>query len=344
MPPTTGHLQLVQFASALGGGDGLTVLITTQPEEPFCEERVKALKRAIMRRGDYASIQHIHRTLPQDPTSPGFRELWQGIMIGAGFEPGDILVTSETYGKWVAEICEGKWMPYDVDRSINPAKATNVRSNPYAHWDSILPEFRKHLQVRVTIFGAESTGKSTLAEKLRHQVKSTVLPEYARPYLENVGNRITVESMTDIWKGQRALQLQEFDTPVIIQDTDLYSTLGYWSYWEGRPISFEQYAPDRLPLNSVPQQLGTDARELKSDLYILCTSDGIEFEPDPLRYGGDRREIDDNWWMDFAALKRLNMEVLRCKPAERTQAANILIRKKILEKSKLLDYRREYND
>src|SRR5690606_20300337 len=76
-----------------------------------------------------------------------------------------------------------------------------------------------------------------------------------------------------------------FDRPYASQDTDLYSTVGYWA------MHSDQYG-------AVPEALFEDAAERKSNLYIFLPS-VIPFEADPLRYGGDHREGDDNFWLDI---------------------------------------------
>ena len=125
--------------------------------------------------------------------------------------------------------------------------------------------------------------------------------EYARPYLEAVGPEITADKMHAIWKGQMALQrsAREWrDRPFIFQDTDLFSTLGYW-----RLPHWHSVLGDPSPM------LEVDAITLQSDLYIILKSDNVPFEPDPLRYGGDRRESSDQYWIDLAEQYSLNYVV-----------------------------------
>ena len=95
-----------------------------------------------------------------------------------------------------------------------------------------------------------------------------------------------MEKMHRIHEGQRAIQdLVKTHSPTIynIQDTDLFSTVGYWEMWDK---------------DSMPQSLLEDARSRKSDLYVVLSSD-IPFEPDPLRYGGTVRESTDQYWIDL---------------------------------------------
>jgi len=296
MPPTTGHLQLVQFANLLGT-DGVVLIICTQPFEPFPTERISSMQQALNHAGlNKVTIQHIDKPIEQDPTADGFWDMWRDILINYGVTTADYIVSSETYGKKLAEITGAQFFPYDIDRSINPVKATPIRDNPIAHFDEIIPEFRKYISTTVTIFGAESTGKTTLTRALAEKLDATWLFEYARPYLENTENVITTDSMTGIWKGQKALQEQADNvrkSAYILQDTDLFSTVGYWQFphWQSR-------------LGECPAELVEDALALKSDLYILTRSN-IAFEPDPLRYGGDKREGSDEYWIDV--LERYNL-------------------------------------
>lgn len=342
LPPTTGHLQLIQFASSLA--DTCTIMLTTQPDEPFVQERVDALYQAIERLPYRPSIVHYSRPMDPDPESPGFRDRWAGIMIGAGAEPGDLLVISEEWGRWLAEMTQMDWRPYDIRREINTAKGTLIREDPHLYWYDIIPEFRRHLQVRVTIFGAESTGKTTLAKAIANRMGALCLPEYARPYLETVGNEINWASMQAIYEGQRALQQADwYEDPLVIQDTDLFSTFGYW--WNMRerigenpnPRSTEGWGiKDDWPAEGLME----DAQALASDLYIVLPS-AIPFEPDPLRYGGDHREIEDPYWIKLVSGQNLNYVVL---PEHETDAwvdgVQALIEEAMTNKAKLISYDR----
>lgn len=293
MPPTKGHLHLIEFAAQLAPTH---VILCTQPGEPYADERHTALYQATAHLN--VTIHRIHRTLPQEPeNNPGFWGMWANFLHSYGFMAGDYVVASEPYGKRLAEEVDGVFMPYDIERSLYPAKATLVREQPRAHFDWVLPEFQRHLRKTVTFFGAESTGKTSLSRRIAKDMDGHWAFEWARPYLENVENVITQKSMVEIWQGQKALQNQmrtRIDKPFIFQDTDLYSTLGYWENWS---------------LDTVPVGLGIDAHALRSDLYIITRSN-IPFEKDPLRYGGDKRETSDEFWIDLANAEGLNVVVL----------------------------------
>lgn len=302
MPPTTGHLQLLQFANSVAD-DGVIAILNTQPHEPYPHERAVALSEAIRRVGLKSRIKLIHykKAIEQDPTISGFWPMWQHLMQDFGITQDDVIVASERYGKKLADITSTKFFPYDIDRVINPAKATPIRSDALTHFGDIIPEFQPYLRTRVTIFGAESTGKTTLSRQLAAALDATWLFEYARPYLEETTNEITSSSMSAIWRGQRALQQHAgrvASNPYVIQDTDLFSTVGYWQFphWQSA-------------LGPCPERLIEDATHLQSDLYLITRSN-IPFEPDPLRYGGDTREGSDDYWIQLCERYQLPCVVI----------------------------------
>jgi len=278
MPPTIGHVDLINFAANLTGD--ARVILVTRGDEPFQEERYEALVEHFKHNTAVELLQ-----LHQDGLLAEGDEYWGNVLASYGFEPGDILVASEDWGGVIAEQLHGEFFPYDMKREIRFTKATAIREDLEANWAWIIPEFQRHLQKRIVIFGAESTGKSTLARALRDEyVDAVSVFEYARPYLELTPGELDVRRMNGIWKGQKALQgtiSQMAPTPrVVFLDTDLYSTLGYWEFWDP---------------TTVPAGLAEDAELLKADLYILVNSN-IPFEADPIRLGGDKREKDDAYW------------------------------------------------
>lgn len=306
MPVTKGHKALIQFADqyARNTGTRSRVVVSTQPSEPFPIQRFMAVHE-IAKSLMYTDTYRIHEEMEQNAEAPGFWDKWRGLLNYYGAQPGDTYIASEVYGKRLAEEMGGKFMPYDPERSVMPIKATNVRRDIMGRWEDMAPEFAKYLTRRVTIFGAESTGKTTLAtllaDELSNSPGSYFVPEYARPYLENTVNEITVSSMTDIWKGQLSLQAAAGmwePRQFIFQDTDLFSTIGYWEFphWQDA-------------IGGPPKQLIGDGLATKSHLYLI-TKSNIPFEQDPLRYGGDVREGSDEYWINVAEKYELNYKVL----------------------------------
>jgi HTH-type transcriptional regulator, transcriptional repressor of NAD biosynthesis genes len=268
-------------------------------------------------------VEQIHETLPQRPEDArDFWPMWRRLLREHGMRDGDTIVASETYGATLAETAGGVFVPYDLERSITPTRATAVREDPIGHFAEILPEFQPVLRRRVTVLGAESTGKTTLSKALAESLPGHWLPEWARPYLEQLPSpEISFERMLVIWRAQQALQrsAEAFtDRPFIVQDTDLFATVGFWQAWDP---------------GSVPQALIEDAIADRSDLYLI-TKSNIPFEPDPLRYGGEVRETTDEFWIDLAERHELNVVVIESAgPSERLDEATRVCRDSFLQRA-----------
>jgi len=305
LPPTYGHLDLIQFAASLNV-EGVTVLLNTQPDEPLVSERYYSLAFAVKNlSGAPVTITHQNEFVQQEAYGPDDQDFWDDWVYNLhrfGFQDGDIIVASEPYGVRLAQEAGGRFMVYDRDRWVRFTKGTHVRNDHIGGWDQMLPEFRTNIQKRVTIFGAESTGKTTLTVTLTDEynqsgVGATKLFEWARPFLEMTHPEVTHQDMFDIWEGQQALQECTYKNalhPLVIQDTDLWTTIGFWEDWDP---------------NSVPADIYPSARGTQSDLYLI-TKSNIPFEPDPLRTGGDHRETADEYWINLCEKYKLPYKVL----------------------------------
>ena len=75
---------------------------------------------------------------------------------------------------------------------------------------------------KIAITGPESTGKSTLAEKLAKHFNVGFIPEYSRTYLENFEGQYTENDVVEIAKGQYNLILEEEkkNPEILIADTE----------------------------------------------------------------------------------------------------------------------------
>jgi HTH-type transcriptional regulator, transcriptional repressor of NAD biosynthesis genes len=135
---------------------------------------------------------------------------------------------------------------------------------------------------RVVIVGAESTGKTTLAQKLAQHFHTVWVPEYGREYTEaNVGRDAVfgyqwkTEEFVHIARRQVELEEEfaERATRVLICDTDALAT----AIWH------ERYMGSR---SSEVEEIAADHRY---DLYLLTNVD-IPFVQDGIRDGEHLRE------------------------------------------------------
>jgi NadR type nicotinamide-nucleotide adenylyltransferase len=128
--------------------------------------------------------------------------------------------------------------------------------------------------VRVVLTGSESTGKSTLAAELAHHYGVELVPEFVRAFAEQKGAPIDFKDHGAIARGQMAIEDAAIARArrLVVQDTDLMSTVVYCRHYFGRcPAWIEEAAAARRP-----------------DLYLLCATD-VEWSADGVRDRGHMR-------------------------------------------------------
>lgn len=308
LPVSEGHIQLVRWGASFGV-DELYVMVCGTENDPIpLPDRVWALKQEFL--GSYrVHIKGLIHGLPDYPeqfdgTVEQFDQKWvdkinehlaERIEDFEGLDEGDFLFASDTYGARFAKNLGVGFAPFDPNREVVKISGTKIRRDPFTNFKYIAPFLRSKMQVAVTIFGAESTGKTTMTRKLADKYNAPSIFEWARPYLESLPTpEVTDERMRMIVRGQEALQRSAYaqnHSAFIFQDTDLFSTLGYYRLYGGGTVE---------DINDCE----TAACETQSSLYIVMNSN-IRFTPDPLRYGVTKRESDDQFWIDI--LKEYNL-------------------------------------
>ncbi len=129
---------------------------------------------------------------------------------------------------------------------------------------------------KIVITGAESCGKTTLANDLALHFDIPYVPEYAREYLEEIekkNRKYDFEDLTRIAQGQISTEnklttaLKNHKNQILICDTDLL-TLKIWAE--------EKFGRcDAFILENIAQR--------HYDLYVLMSPEGIVWEYDPQR-------------------------------------------------------------
>ena len=128
---------------------------------------------------------------------------------------------------------------------------------------------------RVTVTGPESTGKTTLAQRLAESLGTEWVPEASRFYAERVARELTSSDIEPIARAHMARadaaveRVRAREGKVLVLDTDLVSTIVYARHY---------YA-----LSS--EWLEREERARRADLSLLCDvdvpwiSDGIRNRP-----------------------------------------------------------------
>ena len=132
---------------------------------------------------------------------------------------------------------------------------------------------------KIAITGPESTGKSTLSEKLAHHYNTNFVPEYSRSYLENFVGQYTENDVVEIAKGQHNLILEEEkkSSKILIADTEIVVC----KIWVEYVFKHSNKVIDEI------------LKQQDFDLYLLCDID-LPWVYDPLRENPDideRKEL-----------------------------------------------------
>lgn len=206
-----------------------------------------------------------------------------------GYAP-DVVFTSEDYGYPYAALMNSRHVQVDKARTVVPISGTAVRRNPLACWDYLEPVVRAYYVKRVCLVGAESTGKTTLAELLARHYNTVWVPEYGREFSEQKPDFLQQTWTTAEFVQIAAEQSRREDVAarqanrVLICDTDAFAT----SIWHRR------YMGDVRSL-----EVEAIAAPRRYDLYLLTNTD-IPFVQDGLRDGENIRQ-----WMHETFLAEL---------------------------------------
>ncbi|MBI3831625.1 MAG: AAA family ATPase [Planctomycetes bacterium] len=270
-PPHRGHKLLIEAAQAQS--DELYVIVCAKPEQ-----RPEGELRAVWLREIHPRAKVI---LTPDTIDGEDSQGWAEETVRVlGFAP-DVVFTSEDYGARYAGFLGCRHVLVDRGRVAAPVSGTRVRAAPLACWDFLEPPVRAHYALRICIVGAESTGKTTLAQALGEHYRTRWVPEYGRAYSEEMlardgAYRWTSNDFIHIARTQceheQALARQA--ERVLICDTDAFAT----AIWHQRYIGSRCEEVEKIA-----------AAHRRPDLYLLADAK-TPFVQDGTRDGEAIRE------------------------------------------------------
>lgn len=268
MPPHQGHLNLVEFARRFA--DELTVVVGSLACEPIPGELRYQWMCELF---PGARVVHLTDENPQLPHQhPDFWQIWRNSLQRVVDRPIDLVFASEDYGIRLAEELGATFVPCNGERSLIPISATQIRSDPHRHW-SLLPScVRAYYCRRISIFGAESTGKSTLTQQLASHFRSLWVPEFARTWLEPRQGRVELKDMPIISRGQAA------------SEQALARLSNGWLFCDTDPLATELWSQELF--GQIPRLEGQGG---PYELTLVCDVD-VPWVPDCVRYRPDNRK------------------------------------------------------
>lgn len=233
LPPHEGHRFMCEFARQYC--DELTILVCSMPNEPIPGHLRHAWMTEMF---PGCTVLWCNEVLPQDPSEDPehFWDIWRTLVLryggatAANPTPFDVVFASEEYGVRLAQEVGARFVPVDISRTARAVSGTAIRTEPYRNWEYIPDVVRPYFVKRVTLFGPESTGKSTLAFGLGHKFHTIVVPEYGRTYTETFGPDVDAADLKLIVKGHIAsvAAAKRQANKIMIEDTDPVMT-AVWS-------------------------------------------------------------------------------------------------------------------
>lgn len=187
------------------------------------------------------------------PTKADYtRDLWDrdaGIIKAQAGRPIDVVFCGDDYGE------DSFWNLCYPDSELvsfprNQISSTEIRKNPYAHWDW-LPNIVKPWYVKkVLLMGGESTGKSTLTINLANRFNTNYVDEAGRVLSEKSGTDLMMlpEDFTEILLQQKLNEMRAvaFSNKLLFIDTDALITQFYMNFLKDPEIRKNSALSDAL--------------------------------------------------------------------------------------------------
>ncbi len=300
-PPHLGHLHLISSAAARV--DHLYVLVADRPGETIAAGQ-RAGWLDIDSPGNVTIL-----TTPDD--IPAANEPWAGRVLELLPTRPDVAFTSEDWGPGWAEAMGATHVGIDVDRHTYPIRATALRQDLRSNFDWLAPAARVDFVHQVVVAGAESTGKTTLAEALARHFHTAWVPEYGRTYWHGRTHLVDQEWHSDEFRHIASTHHEMADglarhasNGLLVLDTDALVT-NVWHY---------RY---RCELDPGVSEM---ARRHRPDLYLITAPD-FEWVQDGTRESRAEREDMHRLTVELVAGSGAAYEVLGGTHNERIASA-----------------------
>ena len=300
-PLHRGHQLVIEAARA--ACERVTVMTWANPDLPAMPTPVRAgWVRALYPDVDVVAIEA--GAAPPDDAPDAVQQAFTEAALP---HPVDAVFTSEAYGPALAARLGAVHVEVDRERVRVPISGTRIRSDVHAHREWLDPRVYAHFVQKVVFLGAESTGKSTLAQ--------TLAEELGEPYVEEVGRTLWVEAGGDLpldeyvticrehvaLEDEAALRARRF----VFVDTNAITTQQYAFFFFGEcPEAVRAYA-DRC-------------RERYAHTFV-CAPD-IPFEQDGTRVHPQVQQYQDGAVRNDLTIRDIPYTVVGGTLAERVAA------------------------
>ncbi|MDC9587755.1 multifunctional transcriptional regulator/nicotinamide-nucleotide adenylyltransferase/ribosylnicotinamide kinase NadR [Xenorhabdus sp. XENO-10] len=268
-PLHTGHIYLIQRASSQV--DELHVVLcydevrdrelfinSSMSQQPTVSDRLRWLLQTFK----YQKNIHIHAFDEQgmEPYPNGWEAWSKGVksfLATKGINPEYIYSSESQDVSRYKEYFGIETVLIDPQRSFMNISGSQIRQAPFRYWEYIPTEVKPFFVRTVAILGGESSGKSTLVNKLANMFNTTSAWEYGRKYV-----------FSHLGGDEMALQYSDYDkialghaqyidfsvkyaNKVAFIDTDFVTTQAFCKRYEGKEHPFVQAMIDEYRFDLV---------------------------------------------------------------------------------------------
>ncbi len=278
LPFHKGHEAMINFA--LTKCDFLTVLVCCSDKENIpATTRQKWIEKTFETESkiEIKSYNYLESELPNSSeSSQEISKIWSA-KFKAFFPNYDLVITSEEYGSYVASFMNIKHIPFDIPRQLFPVSATAVRKDIFTNWKFLPNSVKPYFAIKVVVLGTESTGKTTLTERLAKHFNCSSVKEAGRDLIAN-SNSFEFDDLYLV-ASEHAKRIDKAvldQSPLIIIDTDIHITKSYANFTFDKTLDVESKI-----YNSN-----------KADLYLYLNND-VEYVQDGTRLSESERNLLD---------------------------------------------------
>lgn len=234
------------------------------------------------------------------------------------FPDFETVITSEPYGEMIAELMNIQHQLFDINRLKHHISASEIRANIFKYWDFLPTAVQKYFSLKIVLLGTESTGKTTLTEKLAKQYNCNFVLEAGRDIVDD-SKDFEFNYLKEIYyEHYKRVKSSSLNNYLNILDTDFHITESYSQFIFNRELNIPNYIK----------------AEQKAQLYLYLSADA------PYIQDGTRLNESDRNALDIHHLKHLkksniNFTEISGDWQERFEKSVQLIDQLILENSKI---------
>lgn len=242
-PLHLGHIALIEFAQ--NKCDELIVLICASDKEIINgSTRLNWVKESFENNSKIKPVllNYLENELPNTSvSSKDVSNIW-ATKLKTLFQKIDVIFSSEIYGEYLAQNLQCKHINFEIERKTFKISASEIILNVFKNWDLLATSAKPFFVKKICIYGTESTGKSTLTEKLAKYFETCYVPEMAREIIEET-EECTESHLIQIAELQAKTinEKVKIANKLLFVDTDLNITSSYSKYLFDKKLIVENW-------------------------------------------------------------------------------------------------------